>query len=184
MSTGTFARLAPVMIGVCLLAGTRVAEAQDAPAPAPPLTSTAPPMAASDVEHVRQLAADVRRLELRREEAGLALPIATIVVGAAALGVGIGVAAAHNGDEPKECGGDAPCFNDNLLPFLAGSLTAVIGGGITAVGTIWTVKRVRERKALTKEISAKEEEMLLLRTRVGFAPTRDGGGLFTLAGSF
>lgn len=180
-----FARVAPVMIGVCLLAGTRVAEAQDAPAPAPPLTSTAPPMAAADVEHIRQLAADVRHLELRREEAGLALPIATIVVGAAVLGVGVGVAVAHNGDEPKQCAGDAPCFNDDFLPFLAGGLTAVIGGGITTVGTIWTVKRVRERNALTKEISAKEEEMLLIRTpRVGFAPTRDGGGLVTLAGSF
>jgi hypothetical protein len=184
----TFGRAAAVAL--CLMCAVRTAQAQSAePAAAaaspPPLTSTAPPMAPEDVLRVRQLTADIHRLELRRSEAALALPVATIVAGAAVLGVGIGVAAAHSGNDDAHCPGDAPCIDDDVLPFLAGSLTAAVGAGIVAVGTVWTVSRVRARRTIAAEIRAKEDEMILVgKPRAGFVPKRDGGGLFTLAGSF
>lgn len=54
-----------------------------------------------------------------------------------------------------------------------------------AVGTVWTVSRVRARRTIAAEIRAKEDEMILVgKPRAGFVPKRDGGGLLTLAGRF
>jgi hypothetical protein len=129
----------------------------------------------------------IHQLQEERSHIGFGLPITMLAIGIPTLVFGIAFlevgtcTTTDNTDSSVYYG----CTTNHSLVTTGLVLTAA-GGVLAALGGISLGVRIGHKGKLHREISAKQLELgqLRMQPRVGLAPTRDGGGLFTLAASF
>jgi hypothetical protein len=171
---------------VVALASAGTAHAHE-PSPAPAITSTAWPLPAADVERIRKLGAEVTQLRQQRSQLGLTLPILTMAGGVVVAVGGLQLIYSSTRTECTYSQDVELCTTTHAAGgTAAGVAVALVGAGGITFGLMWMLKRLGPRRELANQIQAREREMILIREtpRWGFVPTRDGGGLFTLAGRF
>jgi hypothetical protein len=147
-----------------------------------------PPPAYFSEQRLAVLDAQIRDLQLRRSEIDYVWPTIALGGGAALFGVGVLMINANTCQTDSygyqtdpNCVQNDDNANTGLLLLGVGVVGAVIG-------TTSFIIRGAKRRHLTRQIEARELEANALRhlppPRWGVAPTRNGGGVFTLALDF
>jgi hypothetical protein len=199
--------VAGLLVGCALpgvaLAGEPLAQAAPpapyAPPPAPyapppgpygyPPPPGYPPPAYFSAQRLAVLDAQIRDLELRRDEISYAFPTTALIVGAALTVTGLVVVGANTCNTDSYGNKTDPSCVDNTSAADAGVLMFGTGIILGVIGTTSFIIRGARRRHVTRQIEARQLEANALRglpppPRLNFAPTRNGGGVLSLAFDF
>ena len=146
------------------------------------------PPAPSAAERVAVLEAQIRDLQNRYDEITLTLPTVLLVGGILVGALGLGIVLEHvcpkdqYGDpQDPSCVENTTTMNRGWGLFAAGALGIAFGGTSLII-------RTARRRHIDRQIDARQIEVNALRAfvapRVGLNPTRNGGGVVSLALDF
>jgi hypothetical protein len=134
------------------------------------------------------LDAQIRDLQTRREDIGLALPL-VLLIGGGALGiVGLAVIGANTCSTDQYGSQQDPSCVEHRTAIDRGAGMLVVGGlGVVFGGTSLIIRTAR-RRHIARQIEARQVEANALRAftapRWGVRPVSPGGGVFSLALDF
>jgi hypothetical protein len=137
---------------------------------------------------VAVLEAQIRDLQIRREEITLALPIALLVGGGVLGTLGIGIIAGNACPEDRNGASQDPSCVENRAAVNRGVGLLLAGVVGVAFGGPSLIIRSARRRHIARQIDARQIEANALRAfvapRWGVAPLRNGGGVVSLAFDF
>jgi hypothetical protein len=154
----------------------------------PPAGYPSPPPSYFAAQRLAVLDAQIRDLQIRRDDISLELPLALLIGGGVVGIVGLAVLGASTCDTDQYGNRQDPTCVENRGGIDRGAALLIAGGLGVAFGGTSLIIRTARRRHIARQIEARQVEANVLRTfaapRWGVRPFSTGGGVVSLALDF